>query len=80
MIKITVKVHGTLRNYIEGYDHDSGLELEFPDDTDASALIDYLGIASSRIGMVSVNDQPVKADYKLPEKAIVKLFQPIFGG
>jgi sulfur carrier protein ThiS len=79
-MKITVKVHGTLMKYIADYDHEKGLMLEFPDNTDAAALIDYLGIPGSKIGMLSVNGQRVKPDYPLPDKAIVKVFQPIFGG
>ena len=80
MMKITVKVHGTLMKYIEDYDHVKGLELEFPDNTDAAALINYLGISKSKVGMVTVNGQQVKSDGILQDKAIVKIFQPIFGG
>ena len=79
-MKITVKVHGTLMKYIADYDHEKGLELEFPDNTNASALINYLGIPKSRVGMVTVNGQQVKSDGILQDKAIVKVFQPIFGG
>ena len=80
MMKITVKVHGTLMKYIEDYDHVKGLELEFPDNTDAAELINYLGISKSKVGMVTVNGQQVKSDGILQDKAIVKIFQPIFGG
>ena len=80
MIKITVKVHGTLMKYIEDYDDVKGLELEFPDNTDAAALINYLGIPESRVGMVTVNGHQVKSDGILQDQAIVKIFQPIFGG
>ena len=66
--------------YIEDYDHVKGLELEFPDNTDAAALIDYLGIPESGVGMVTVNGHQVKSDGILPDNAIVKVFQPIFGG
>jgi len=66
--------------YIAGYDHEKGLELEFPDNSDASALINFLGIPESRVGMVTVNGQQVKSDGILQDKAIVKVFQPIFGG
>ena len=66
--------------YIEDYDHEKGLELEFPDNTDAAALINYLGIPKSKVGMVTVNGQQVKSDGILQDKAIVKIFQPIFGG
>jgi len=79
-MKITVKVHGTLRKYIADYDHDNGLVLEFPDDTDAAALIEYLGIPKTKVGIVLVNGDQVKSDAILPNNALVKIFQPIFGG
>ena len=66
--------------YITDYDHEKGLELEFPDNIDASALVNYLGIPKSSVGMVSVNGHQVKSDGTLPDGAIVKIFQPIFGG
>ena len=66
--------------YIDDYDHLKGLDLEFPDDTDAAALIDYLGIPMSKVGIVTVNGKQVKQDVILPDKALVKVFQPIFGG
>lgn len=79
-MKITVKVHGTLMKYIADYDHETGLELEFPDNTDAAALVDHLGIPKSKVGIVSVNGDQVKQDAILPDNALVKVFQPIFGG
>jgi sulfur carrier protein ThiS len=79
-MKLTVKVHGTLMKYIDGYDHLEGLELEFPDDIDAAALIEHLGIPKSKVGIVSVNGDQVKQDDILPDKSLVKVFQPIFGG
>ena len=66
--------------YIADYDHEKGLVLEFQDNTDASALVNYLGIPKSSVGMVSVNGHQVKSDGVLPDNAIVKIFQPIFGG
>ena len=66
--------------YITDYDHLKGLELEFPDGTDAAALIEYLGIPKSKVGMVTVNGNQVKSDGLLQDQAIVKVFQPIFGG
>ncbi len=66
--------------YIDDYDHLKGLELEFPDDINASELIDFLGIPKSKVGILSVNGNQVKQDAILPDKALVKVFQPIFGG
>ncbi len=66
--------------YIDDYDHLKGLELDFPDDIDAAALIKHLGIPKSKVGIVSVNGDQVKQDAILPDRALVKVFQPIFGG
>ena len=79
-MKITVKVHGTLTKYLPDYDHEKGLELEFPDNADAATLIDFLGIPRSNVGMMSVNGHQVNSDDTIPDKSVVKVFQPIFGG
>ena len=79
-MKITVKVHGTLTKYLSTYDHAKGLVLELPDHTDAAALVEYLGIPRSKVGMVSVNGYQVNPADTIPDNAVVKVFQPIFGG
>jgi sulfur carrier protein ThiS len=79
-MKITVKVHGTLMKYLSNYDHATGLELELPEHTDTAALIRYLGIPKSKVGMVSVNGQQVNFEDTIPDQSVVKVFQPIFGG
>lgn len=66
--------------YIDDYDHLKGHELEFPEAIDAAALIEHLGIPKSKVGIVSVNGDQVKQDTVLPDKALVRVFQPIFGG
>jgi sulfur carrier protein ThiS len=79
-MKITVKVHGTLMKYLSNYDPATGLELELPDHTDTAALIEHLRIPGPKVGMVTVNGHPVNSADIIPEKAVVKVFQPIFGG
>ena len=79
-MKITVKVHGTLAQYLPEYDHATGLELEVPDNTRAVELIEYLGIPRSKVGMVTVNGLQLNPADTIPDRALVKVFQPIFGG
>jgi sulfur carrier protein ThiS len=79
-MKITVKVHGTLMKYLPDYDHTTGLELELPENTDAAALIEHLGIPESKVGIVSVNGRQVGSGDRLTDDAVVKVYQPIFGG
>jgi sulfur carrier protein ThiS len=79
-MKITVKVHGTLTKYLPHYDHDTGLELELPDNTHAAALLAYLGIPQSKVGMVSANGLQLSPADTIPDHSLVKVFQPVFGG
>ena len=79
-MKITVKVHGTLMKYLPDYDHATGLELEVPDNTRAVVLVEYLGIPRSKVGMVSANGLQLNPADVIPDLALVKVFQPIFGG
>jgi sulfur carrier protein ThiS len=79
-MKITVKVYGTLKKYLPDYDHTTGLELELPDNIDAAALIEHLRIPKSRVGAVSVNGLQVNSADTIPDKAVVKVFHPVFGG
>jgi sulfur carrier protein ThiS len=79
-MKITVKVHGTLMQYLPHYDHATGLALELPDNTRAAALVEHLGIPLSKVGMVSANGLQLNPADTIPDRALVKVFQPIFGG
>ena len=79
-MKITVKVHGTLTKYLPHYDHAAGIELELPGNTHAAALVEYLGIPRSKVGMVSANGLQLNPADAIPDRALVKVFQPIFGG
>jgi sulfur carrier protein ThiS len=43
-------------------------------------LIDHLGIPPRSVGIVSINGQVAKKSDPLPDRAMVKVFHPIFGG
>lgn len=79
-MKVRIKLYGTLMKYYPGYEHEHGLDMEVPAGTDVEGLIAALGIPQSKIGMISVNGNPAKSGDHLLDNAVVKLFQPIFGG
>jgi sulfur carrier protein ThiS len=79
-MELRVKVYGTLAQYVPAYDPETGMGLELPDNADAAYLMDYLGIPKSKVGMVTVNGKPVAAGEPFSDRAVVKIFQPIFGG
>ncbi len=79
-MKVKIKLYGTLSKYYSDYDHEHGFYTEVPAGMDVDGLATFLGIPKTKIGMVSVNGNPAKAEDTLTEEAAVELFQPIFGG
>lgn len=65
---------------IRDYDHKTGLVLEFDTSVDAAFVIRHLKLPVSKIGMVTVNGRIAAPDDMLPDNAVVKIFQPVFGG
>ena len=80
MARIIVKLHGTLRKKIDGYDSAKGLDIEITDGATIGELVAHLGIPESKIGFVTANGCMVKADTAVIQGDVIKIFQPIFGG
>jgi sulfur carrier protein ThiS len=79
-MKISVRLFGTLPQYVSRYDHAKGVEIELPDNADVAELLARLAIPKPGVGMVSVDGRLVRADEKLAAGDSVHLFQPLFGG
>jgi sulfur carrier protein ThiS len=79
-MQIQVKLYGTLKQYYTDDDQNRGFYMEVPVGSCVQNVINNLGIPQSKIGMVSINDHLAKVDGKLWDNAMVKIFQPIFGG
>ena len=80
MATVIVKLYGTLRKKVTNYDSAKGLDVKMPDGASIADLVAHLGIVESKIGFVSVNGRIVKATGAVEDGAVVKVFQPIFGG
>lgn len=80
MARVIVKLYGTLGKKIKNYDSATGLDVEMPDGASIADLVAHLGIVESKIGFVSVNGRIAKAIGTVEDSAVVKVFQPIFGG
>jgi hypothetical protein len=65
--------------YYPGDDHEHGLDIEIPAGTDVEGLIAAWGTLQSKIGRVSVDGNPAKSDDRLPDNAVLNLYQPIWG-
>jgi sulfur carrier protein ThiS len=79
-LHLTVKVYGTLEKHIPGYNPKTGCSVQLASPSTVADLIACLGIPSKRVGIVSVNGQLAKKADVLPNRALVKVFHPIFGG
>ena len=79
-MKVQVILYGTLRNGFSGHDPTHGLEVELAEGSRVGDLVDQLEISRTRLGVVTVDGIPVKADARLKERDCVRVFQPIAGG
>ncbi len=80
MARVIVKLYGTLRKKIDGYDSAKGLDIEIKDDTTIGELVAQLGIPESKVGFVTANGCIVKTASAVTQGDVIKIFQPIFGG
>ncbi|MGB5745739.1 MAG: MoaD/ThiS family protein [Desulfobacterales bacterium] len=79
-MRIQVILYGTLRKGFPDHDPSEGLKVELAEGSSVGDLVDYLEIPRSKLGLVSVDGMPVKADAKLTDRDCVRVFQPIAGG
>ena len=79
-VQVTVKLYGTLDRWVPGYDPEAGCAVHLHPPATVSQLIDRLGIPYKTVGIVSVNGRVARHGDALPDRALVKVFNPIFGG
>ena len=79
-MKIRVILFGTLRKSFPGHDPVYGMEIEIPEGSTVGGLIAHIDLPAKKFGLVSVDGHLVKVGNLLQENAVVRVFQPIFGG
>lgn len=79
-VQLIVKLYGTLDRWVPGYNHETGCVILMAVQSTVADLIDQLGIPPQSVGIVSINGRAAKKADVLPERALVKVFHPIFGG
>ncbi|WP_231716557.1 sulfur carrier protein ThiS [Desulfosarcina alkanivorans] len=79
-LQLTVKLYGTLDKWVPGYQHESGCVVHLQASSTVADLIGQLGIPPRSVGIVSVNGRMARKADLLPDRAVVKVFHPIFGG
>jgi sulfur carrier protein ThiS len=79
-MKIRVILFGTLRKSFADHDPVHGMEVEIPEGSTVGDLIAHIDLPAKKFGLVSVDGHLAKAGNRLQENAVVRVFQPIFGG
>ena len=79
-MKIRVILFGTLRKSFSDHDPVHGMEVEIPEGSTVGDLIAHIDLPAKKFGLVSVDGHLAKAGNRLQENAVVRVFQPIFGG
>lgn len=79
-VQVTVKLYGTLDRYVTAYNPETGHAVQLSGPATVAQLIDQLGIPRKTVGLVSVDGRVARHSDSLPDRALVKVFHPIFGG
>ena len=79
-MKIQVILFGTLRKSFPDHDPVHGMEVEIPEGSTVGDLIAHIDLPAKKFGMVSMDGHLVKTGNLVQENAVVRVFQPIFGG
>jgi sulfur carrier protein ThiS len=56
------------------------MEVEIPEGSTVGDLMSHIDLPAKKFGMVSMDGHLVKAGNLLKENAVLRVFQPIFGG
>lgn len=80
MIKVTVKLFGTLGQVFPGYDPEKGLEVEMREGARVEDLLDRLKILEAKAGVVAAGGRVLHLKDPLKDGMSVHLLQAVYGG
>jgi len=79
-MRICVKLFGTLPEYYPGDYPDTGIDVEISENCSVAELVDYIRLPQEHVAIVAINGMLAKGADVVPDRAEVKLFQPLNGG
>jgi sulfur carrier protein ThiS len=80
MMRVRIRLFGTLKRYVSDYDPEHGLEIEIPDGAKVRDLLAHLEIPKSNTPVVTINNRITKIDDELVDGSWVNLIQLAHGG
>ena len=80
MMKVKVRLFGTLSQKFPGYDPEKGIEVEIPDGARVKDLLAHLGIPEAKGGVAAVEGVILHLDDPVKDGSSVHLLQSVYGG
>ena len=79
-MRVTAKLHGTLRKYLPAGQHDNGVLVELADGATVVELVERLGIPPAHARMIVSGDEHLEPTSPLRDGQEVNVFPPLAGG
>ena len=79
-MNVTVKLFGTLGQFIPRYDHDRGINVQISDGARLRDLLAHLEIHGAKGIIVAREGKLLKPEDELENGGSVQIFQSVFGG
>ena len=79
-MRLTVKLSTTLRDCVQGYVPETGLQVEMPEGSTVAQLAQHLGLPPHDIKIVMINGRQHKVDDLLRDGDRVAFFPAVGGG
>ena len=77
---IKVKLFSILRQHVDGYDPDNGIDIELAPHALVSDVIHHLNIPADQFPVVSCNGRILQKSDPLSAGSVLHIFQPVAGG
>lgn len=79
-MKVQIKLFSVLRDYVPGYDPQTGVDRELPAAATVDDLLKHLGIPMSKMPVVTCNGRILKSTDAVTADSTLHVFQPVAGG
>jgi sulfur carrier protein ThiS len=79
-MKINVKLFSILRQRVDDYDPDRGVDIELAPHAVVADLIQHLNIPDDQKPVVTCNGRILKTTDILSDGSLLQIFQPVAGG
>ncbi len=79
-MNITVKLFSVLRQHVDGYDPERGIDIVLPPAARVGDVIRHLDIPSEQFPVVSCDGRILQPGDVLADGSVLHIFQPVAGG